>query len=115
MRSSHMISSFYNSLDVIGTTRQWHLQFNSSKVFYSASHKGLELKLHCYNISDKVFAWFSRHLHNKKQQVILKTSFSNFGHLIAGVRQGSVIAPSLIYIHVILGSSILVIRLFEPP
>ena len=60
-----------------------------SKAFDRVWHKGLLFKLNQNGIEGALLEWLSSYLSNRKQCVILNSSFSEIKDVLAGVPQGS--------------------------
>ena len=66
-----------------------------SKAFDEVWHDGLIIKLKHNGISSSLLKFFESYLHNRKQHVVLKGSFSDYSVIQSGVPQGSVLGPLL--------------------
>lgn len=71
-----------------------------SKAFDRVWHKGLLFKLKQNGIEGDLLNWLSSYLSNRKQRVVLNSSFSETKDVSAGVPQGSVLGPLLFLIYV---------------
>ena len=85
-----------------------------SKAFDRVWHDGLIFKLNEIGISNIMLTWFKSYLSNRRQQVGLPGSCSQWNVVPAGVPQGSILGPLLflIYINGIVNDICANIRLF---
>ena len=81
-----------NPLDVV------YLDFQ--KAFDSVPHQRLLLKLQSYGVSGKLLKWIESFLVNRRQQVVLHGSSSDWSEVVSGVPQGSVLGPLLFLVYV---------------
>ena len=65
------------------------------KAFDLVDHQILLNKLEIYGIKDEALLWFNIYLTNRKQQVKINNSNSDFKHISCGVPQGSTLGPLL--------------------
>ena len=65
------------------------------KAFDLVDHQILTNKLEIYGIKDEALMWFNTYLTNRKQQVAINNSKSDFQHISCGVPQGSILGPLL--------------------
>ena len=88
-----MIDLWLNAIDnvkMIGI-----LLVDCKKAFDLVDHQILLNKLEIYGIKDEALLWFNTYLTNRKQQVKINNSKSDFKHISCGVPQGSVLGPLL--------------------
>ena len=71
-----------------------------SKAFDRVWHKGLLFKLKKTGISGPLLSWFESYLSYRQQRVVVGGEFSDWGHIKAGVPQGSVLGPLLFLIYI---------------
>ena len=71
-----------------------------SKAFDRVWHDGLIYKLREIGITGNLLALFTDYLHNRQQRVVIKGQFSSWGHIKAGVPQGSVLGPLLFLVYI---------------
>ena len=71
-----------------------------SKAFDRAWHKGILFKLEKMGISGNTLALFKDYLTGRLQRVTIKGQSSEWGHIEAGVPQGSVLGPLLFLIYI---------------
>ena len=71
-----------------------------SKAFDSVPHSGLIAKMIKYQINDKIVQWCSNFLTSRRQKVVLNGRSSQWGEVLSGVPQGSVIGPLLFILFV---------------
>ena len=65
------------------------------KAFDLVDHQILTNKLEIYGIEDEALMWFNTYLTNRKQQVAINNSKSDFQRISCGVPQGSILGPLL--------------------
>ena len=82
----------HNPLDVV------YLDFQ--KAFDSVPHQRLLWKLRSYGVSGKLLKWIESFLVNRRQQVVLHGSSSDWSEVVSGVPQGSVLGPLLFLVYV---------------
>ena len=70
------------------------------KAFDSVPHKRLIAKVSAYGIKGKILTWLEDFLSDRMQQVSINNSQSNWGEVISGVPQGSVLGPTLFLLYV---------------
>jgi ribonuclease P/MRP protein subunit RPP40 len=66
-----------------------------SKAFDLVPHKRLLVKLRGLGIQGKVASWVEEWLNDRKQRVVLNGEVSDWGDILSGVVQGSVLGPTL--------------------
>ena len=71
-----------------------------SKAFDKVWHRGLIFKLRQTGVSGGLLNWFSNYLHDREQRVIINGQCSDWGHISAGVPQGSVLGRLLFLIYI---------------
>jgi hypothetical protein len=71
-----------------------------SKAFDRVWHKGLLHKLKINGITGKLLEWLKDYLTDREQRVIINGEHSEWGHIKAGVPQGSVLGPLLFLIFI---------------
>ena len=71
-----------------------------SKVFDKVWHQGLLHKLRKAGIKCDLLDWFKDYLTDRKQRVVIRGQCSNWGNIMAGVPQGSVLGPLLFLIYI---------------
>ena len=74
--------------------------FDISKAFDRVWHRGLLLKLQQLGITGSVYDWIKSYLHNRSQQVVLRSEQSAPLSIKAGVPQGSVLGPLLFLVYI---------------
>ena len=65
------------------------------KAFDLVDHQILIKKLEIYGLKADTLLWFNTYLSNRKQQVAINNSKSEFKHISCGVPQGSILGPLL--------------------
>ena len=86
-----MIDSWLNAMDkgkIIGV-----VLVDFKKAFDLMDHKILLNKLVIYGIKDEALMWFNTYLTNRKQQVSVNNTKSDFKEISYGVPQGSILGP----------------------
>ena len=89
----NMIDLWLNAIDdskMIGV-----VLVDFKKAFDLVDHQILLNKLEIYGIKDEALQWFNTYLTNRKQQVTINNSKSDFKHISCGVPQGSILGPLL--------------------
>ena len=71
-----------------------------TKAFDKVWHTGLLFKLKKIGIGGKLLNWFQDYLNNRMQRVVIKNESSEYGNILAGVPQGSVLGPLLFLIYI---------------
>ena len=71
------------------------------KAFDLVDHTLLLKKLRRYKISNKTLLWFSSHLLNRKQKVVINDIKSKYEKIMFGVPQGSILGPLLFFMECI--------------
>ena len=71
-----------------------------SKAFDKVWHDGLLFKLKRYGVHGNLFNILENYLKNRKQRVLLNGQQSDWGEVLAGVPQGSVLGPLLFLIYI---------------
>ncbi len=95
---SYLYHAFSQALD---QKKEVKLVFcDISKAFDKVWHKGLLYKLNKAGIKGKLFRWFGSYLSERSQRVLMKGQHSSWGHIEAGVPQGSVLGPLLFLIYI---------------
>ena len=64
-----------------------------SKAFDRVWHQGLSFKLRKLGINGDLLRWFDNYLTERKQRVVIRGQFSDWGDIMAGVPQGSSLGP----------------------
>ena len=70
------------------------------KAFDKVPHKCLLAKLKAYGLNGILLSWISDFLSNRKQQVVVRRTYSEWSDVISGVPQGSVLGPLLFILYV---------------
>ena len=89
----NMIDSWLNAMDkgkIIGV-----VLVDFKKAFDLVDHQILLNKLDIYGIKDEALMWFNTYLTNRKQQVSVNNTKSDFKQISYGVPQGSILGPLL--------------------
>ena len=71
-----------------------------SKAFDRVWHAGLLHKLHGSGIRGRLLQWLKNYLTDRQQRVTINGAKSEWGNILAGVRQGSVLGPLLFLIFI---------------
>ena len=71
-----------------------------SKTFDTLYYDLLIVKQHAYGFSEESLKLIKSYLKNRSQRGKVNISFSSWSELLLGIRQGSVLAPSLFNIYV---------------
>lgn len=73
---------------------------DSPKAFDCVWHKGLLFKLQQNSINGALLEWIRNYLKDRKQRVVINGQNSEWGHIRAGVPQGSIPGPLLVLIFI---------------
>lgn len=71
-----------------------------AKAFDKVPHHRLNLKMKSYGIGGNLLNWLTDFLDNRKQQVVIKDTFSDIKDVTSGIPQGSVLGPLLFIIYI---------------
>ena len=71
-----------------------------AKAFDKVPHMRLIMKCHGLGIRGKVLSWIAEWLKDRSQRVILNGQASEWGKVVSGVPQGSVLGPTLLLIFI---------------
>ena len=71
-----------------------------SRAFDKVWHNGLIFKLEENGITGNLLRLFQNYLSNRKQQVVLNGSYSDYSSIESGVPQGSVLGPLLFLVYI---------------
>ena len=71
-----------------------------SKAFDRVWHTGLLSKLSRVGITGELLKWFQNYLSNRQQRVVINGQASEWGDIMAGVPQGSVLGPLLFLVYI---------------
>ena len=89
----HMIDSWLNAIDdgkMVGV-----VLVDFKKAFDLVDHQILLSKLKLYGIQNEALIWFNSYLSQRRQQVVINNSKSDFKPVSCGVPQGSILGPLL--------------------
>ena len=89
----HMIGSWRHAIDngeMIGV-----VLVDLKKAFDLVDHQILLSKLEIYGIKDEALRWLKTYLTQRRQQIYVNNSKSDFGQVFYGVPQGSILGPLL--------------------
>ena len=70
------------------------------KAFDKVPHTRLLLKLHSYGIRGPILAFIYHYLTNRKQRVLINSSYSMWVNVLSGIPQGSILGPLLFTIFI---------------
>ena len=70
------------------------------KAFDKVPHTRLLLKLHSYGIIGPILAFVYHYLTNRKQRVVINSSYSMWVNVLSGIPQGSILGPLLFTIFI---------------
>ena len=73
---------------------------NFLKAFDMVPHRILLKKLKGYGVTDSLLEWFKSFLLDRRQRVVLEDSESDWGEVLSGVQQGSVLGPLLFIFYI---------------
>ena len=71
-----------------------------TKAFDRVWHEGLIYKLQKIGIGNHLLHWFKNYLSNRQQRIVINGDHSSWGHVKAGVPQGSVLGPLLFLVYI---------------
>ena len=95
---SHLYHLFCKALD---DKKEVRIVFcDISKAFDRVWHNGLIYKLKKIGISGKLLKWFENYLSDRQQRVVINGESSDWGYIMAGVPQGSILGPLLFLIYI---------------
>ena len=71
-----------------------------AKAFDKVSHSRLAVKLESHGIKGLLLNWIMQWLHDRKQRVVIRGSFSSWISVLSGVPQCSILEPILFLIYI---------------
>ena len=95
-----LVHSIHNSFDHTESRQVRSVFLDISKAFDKVWHSGLLFKLKQNGIEGKLLSLMTSYLTDRKQRVILNGSASNWGAILSGVPQGSVLGPLLFLVYI---------------
>ena len=105
LRGKSCVGQPLSVLDCIGKNLDMGLQtyilsLDIAKAFDTVDHKLLLQKLFHFGVADKVLNWFSNHLSERQQRVLVHGATSDSLPVMSGVPQGSILGPLLFLIYI---------------
>ena len=90
----------YSAFEEFPSRETKAIYLDMSKAFHKVWHDGLLFKLKRYGISDCLFTLTEDFLRNRQQRVVLNGKGSERSSVMAGVPQGSVLAPLFFLVYI---------------
>ena len=95
---TYLYNTFCQALDSGKEVRA--VFYDISKAFDRVWHTGLLHKLQAAGVTGDALAWFKNYLSDRKQQVVLPSTVSDWTLLRAGIPQGSILGPLLFLLYI---------------
>ena len=98
---NQLVQLYHTMCEAVDQKKELRIVFcDISKAFDKVWHKGIIYKLRAMGISGKLLKWFESYLQDRHQRVVISGSCSSWGHIQAGVPQGSVLGPLLFLVYI---------------
>ena len=98
---NQLVQLYHIMCEAVDQKKELRIVFcDISKAFDKVWHKGIIYKLRAMGIQGQLLKWFDNYLGERYQRVVIGGSSSSWGHIQAGVPQGSVLGPLLFLVYI---------------